>query len=406
VAALALADRSLNTNLASVVGNTAATLGYQRPIWMPRRPDTWSITSFDDALTQCPVPPILVLNIRTNDPCFIRYFRLYDRYANNLHSVVLNGPNLSNVKLDAADYAEANRELNALFRLIKARKPDAFVWLSVVKQDDHSDERWLKAMTFTPDGLLISNLRQFHSPFAETRNRYAAIVGTNMPMMVCGFEGYTAALENQKAKLAAAITNNDLTAAIAAKRRMGGIGIQVGQNLGDMESGLQSLGYRGLSVQWTLIAALANSNNAVAVGTSNLIDPRSGWLDFFIAQQDYPHAFSLASDICSNAVPGDMNWIIGRFYQAIVLISHEPSRYSDANTILDALLAFNFQNRPGRDHYILGAAKWRIYSALSAGDKDKARQVAQWVQGNNFREDLKADFLKNYQSLLTPAAQN
>ena len=52
VSALALADRSLNTNLTDILGNTVATLGYQRPIWMPRRPDTWTIASFDNALAR------------------------------------------------------------------------------------------------------------------------------------------------------------------------------------------------------------------------------------------------------------------------------------------------------------------------------------------------------------------
>ncbi len=165
VGALAVLDPSTKEQVRS---ETAAASGYERPVWMPLQLETKPIASYDADLSQCPLAPIAVLNVKLDDPCLIRYFQWYDRYAENLHSVVLNDWCLSNHRIDPESYAQANHTLNALFQLIKARKPDAFVWLRVVKEDNHSDEPWLKAMTFKPDGLQISNLRQFHSPFADT----------------------------------------------------------------------------------------------------------------------------------------------------------------------------------------------------------------------------------------------
>lgn len=405
VAAVAITDRMLQTNIVSNLGGSIATLGYEQPVWMPRRPDTKAITSYDVDLIQCPVPPIGVLNLRSNEPCFIRYFKWYDRYAEYLHSVVLNGPNLSNAGVDTNNYPQANRILNALFQLIKARKPDAFVWLSVVKEDNHSDEQWLKSMSFKPDGLQISNLRQFHSPFAETRARYVEIVGPDMPMMVSGFYGYQAALQTAGKMLAAGLTNTNLKAGqiqtSTAIAQLGGIGVLARENLAQVETNLQSLGYRGLSTHWLLLSALANSNNAVAVGQSNLLDPGAGLLDAYSAKADYTRMFLLAASMVSNSAPGEMNWTAGKLYEGIALLNQTPPRTSQAASVLDSVIAFNFTNRPGRDHYILGAVKWRIYAAFLSGDMTKGPALAQWVQTQNFRSDLKAEFLKTYGDLLS-----
>lgn len=403
VGALALADRPLKTNVLNTLDNATTTLGYGLPVWMPRRPDTWAIASYDSDFAQCPVAPIMVLNVRLNDPCFIRYFELYNRYASDLHSVVLNGPNLSNAKLAETNYVQANLTLNALFQLIKAREPNAFVWLNVVKEDNHSDEQWLQAMKFRPDGLQISNLRQFHSPFAETRARYEAIVGTNMPMMVAGFEGYSAVVRQQAQMLTNALENDDTQAEAAAMAQLGGIGTVAGQNLSEVETNLQSLGYCGISVQWTLLEALANTSNAAPPNMANLIDPRAGLLDIYYGEKDYAHTIAFAANMISNSAPGDLNWTVGKLYDGIALLSQTPPDTSDAMPILNQILAFNFTNLPGRDHYILGAVKWQIYAARLAGDTQLPPQLVQWVQNQPLRADLKSEFLEQYSGYLSPA---
>ena len=404
VAALALTDVVVKTNVQARLQDAIATMGYQRPIWMAHSTNLLEFASYDADLAQCPVPPMAVLNETSDDSCLIRYFKWYDRYADSLHSVVLNGPNLSNAKLDPANYHQANRTLNALFQLIKARKPDAFVWLSVVKEDNHSDEDWLEAMTFRPDGLQISNLRQFNSPFGETRARYMAIVGTNTPMMVSGFYGYKTALDEKGTILATAIRNTNpkvrQVAEAAANQQIGSIGVMAAQNLSQLETNLQSMGYRGISVHWLLLAALANSRNAAAGDRSELLDSRAGLLDIYYNQGDYARVSSLAADIISKSTPGDLDWTMGKLYEAIAWLSQKPPRTADAVAALDEILSFDFGNRPGRDHYILGAVKWRIYAASVSGDAGKRRQLVQWVQDREFRQDLKAAFLKQYESIL------
>jgi hypothetical protein len=403
VGALALLDPSNKTNVQACL-QAVPMLGYDRPVCIPRQLDITSIANFDADISQCPLAPIAVLNVKLNDSCFIRYFQWYDRYAESLHSVVLNGADLSNAKLDVTNYAQANLTLNALFQLIKVRKPDAFVWLGVVKRDDRSDEPWLKALTFQPDGLQISNLRQFHSPFADTYQRYVGIIGTNTPMMVAGFYGYTAALQEKGDLLLAALTNNNSqalqTSIVQAAAQLGNVGAAVGQDLAQEETNLQAMGYRGISSHWLLLTAMANSGQAVAVDKSDLIDPRADLLETYHIQKDYANFSALTAEMISNSAPGDMNWTVGKLYNGMILLSQTPLQTNAASAVLDEVLAFDFKNRPGRDHYIIGAAEWRIYAASLGGDTNKMQALAQWVQNGDFRQDLKSAFLKKYRGLL------
>jgi len=405
VAVLSLKDSATNVQARL---QTAAAQGYERPVWMATKLEAKRIAHHDAELVQCPVAPIAVLNVKLDDPSFIRFFLWYDRYADFLHSVVLNGDKLSNVKLDAGSYDQANLTLNALFRLIKARKPDAFVWLDVVKEDNRTDEEWLKTLTFKPDGLQISNLRQFHSPFAETRRRYVEIVGTNMPMMIEGFYGYTAALQEKGNLLSAARTNGNpqarQTGKAGAMAGLGNIGAAVGGNLAREEADLQSLGYRGLSVQSLLLSSLANSSKLARIDKSDLPDPRAGSLETCFLNKDYVSVSSLAAGMISNSAPGDMDWTVGKLYTGMALLSQTPPRTSQAIAVLDEVLAFDFKGKPGRDHYVLGAVKWRIYAASLSGDTRKPRELVKRVQNQDFRGDLKSAFLKKHEDILTQQA--
>jgi hypothetical protein len=402
VAVLSLTDPAIKVQARL---QAVAALGYERPVLIASKLETKSIARYDANLSQCPLTPIAVLNVKLNDPCFIRFFLWYDRCAEHLHSVALNGDKLNNAKLEVESYDQADRTLNALFQLIKARKPDAFVWLGVVKEDDRTDEPWLKAMTFKPDGLQISNLRQFHSPFAETRQRYAKIVGADTPMMVAGFYGYMAALQEKGKRLSAALKNKDSQARQAAEAEataeLGSVGAVAGQDLVREEANLQSLGYRGLSTQWLLLTSLANSGKAAGIDKSDLLDPRAGLLETCYLEKDYARLSSLAAEMISNSAPGDMNWTVGKLYDGMVLLSQTPPKTSEASAVLDEVLAFDFKNRPGRDHYIIGAVKWRMYAASLSGDTKKGRELVQWVQNREFRNDLKSAFLKKYADILT-----
>lgn len=134
----------------------------------------------------------------------------------------------------------------------------------------------------------------------------------------------------------------------------------------------------------------------MSVGRSNLVDPRAASLDTFYAAKDSARVLSLAADMVSNSAPGDMNWTVGKLYEGIALLSQTPPKPNQAAIILDSLIAFDFTNKPGRDHYILGAVKWRIYAARLSGDTQRGPLLVQWVQSQDFRADLKTDFLKTY----------
>lgn len=403
--ALALTDKMLKTNVQNNLTAIINERGYERPIWIPRPPDKRTIPSYDADLTNCHQEPILFLDQKSNDSCFIRYFKLYDRYAERIHSVALNGARLNNSRIHSDAYIPVSRQLNALFKLIKARKPDAFVWLSVVKQDNHSDESWLKIMTFKPDGLQILNLSQFHSPFALTRQRYREILNTDQPMMVSDFLGYSAAIKQGGTNLAVAIRNKNPETETTATGQLGGIGA-AGPKLEDTEAYLQSLGYRGISVSWLLLMAQANATNALSVDRSNLPDERIGLLDLDFDKKNYAHMLSVAKELISSSAPGDINWTVGKLYQGIGLLKQTPPDRAQAVKTLDEVLNFNFTNRLGRNHYILGAVKWRIYAAAISNDKNKILELTQWVQTQPFLDKDKAVLLKQtaHSSSVSPAS--
>lgn len=233
----------------------AEALGFGRRFWVVKQlPADWE-QQYDNQRALLTADPVGALDLTLNDTNLIAAFRWYDRYADGLHSVVLNWTRVSN-HTETGDYAAVNRMFTGLHRLLKARKPEAFVWLGVVKKDDRTDEQWLRAMTFEPDGLLIWNLRQFHSPFAETRERYVPIVGADRPMVIAGFYGYKSALAETEKQIQSA--KDDMSARTVAETRLKGLGELSGSLLQAQERELQQLGYRGWTLHGSLIEAVGD----------------------------------------------------------------------------------------------------------------------------------------------------
>lgn len=209
------------------------------------------------------MPPVGVLDTVVNDAQAIQFFRWYDRYAEQLHSVALNWEHLSNHELKS-DFSAANQTMSALFKLIKARKPDAFVWVGVVKQDDRTDEQWLRALDFQPDGLLVWNLRQFHSPFEDAYARLTAIVAPATPLVVAGFYGYKQPLQQSGRQLSEAKRIESSAERGAAKRaamqQLEAMGEAIGvETLPRLEEKLRAIGFQGLAPHWLLVQAVAEA---------------------------------------------------------------------------------------------------------------------------------------------------
>jgi hypothetical protein len=218
---------------------TAAAQGRQRLYWAVKSlgPD-WQYR-YDQELAQLDTPPIAVLDVRLQEVDYIRFFKWYDRYAERVHSVLLNSENLSNFDLKDR-YTDANLIMSGLHKLIKARNPEAFVWARVVWQEDNSDVRFLKALDFAPDGLVIWNLHSFLAPFDRARAKYAPLVGESTPAMVAEFFGFWPRVTEA----------GDLPA----------IGKIIDANLDRFEQRLErEWGYCGLIADWGLVQAVGQA---------------------------------------------------------------------------------------------------------------------------------------------------
>lgn len=234
----------------------ARAIGYSTPLWVVDDIllKDWRSRAYGDwkrnkraakQLRQEIVLPVGVMNLRSAEQV-IRYFKWYNHYADRLHSVgLVTWYHLDH--LDAPEAVASYRTLNALFQLIKARNPEAFVWLVVEPTVDNADVRWLEAMRFDYDGLLVGNLNRFTAGFAAARQRYLPYVGETRPMVAAGFYGYERPL---------------LKAGEMRKGRgetMLDIGNIIGPQLDPLAAKVQNLGYRGLFVDWRVVEAVATA---------------------------------------------------------------------------------------------------------------------------------------------------
>jgi hypothetical protein len=220
--------------------------GFATLFWEINRPEVDWPARFDRELARFPSPPIAVLNVSPAEPRFIHYFKWYDRYAGRVHSVLINADKLDNYIFKTPDeQREANRVLSGLYRLIKARNPAAFVWMRVVWADDQSDIRWLKAMSFEPDGLVLWNLPVFQSPFAEAQKRFRPLVGESTAFLAGEFYGFWSLI-------------GSATNLVEAGRG-------IAASLDGFAQGLGQAGYRGLAPNWMLFKALEEAQASPAV---------------------------------------------------------------------------------------------------------------------------------------------
>jgi hypothetical protein len=226
-----------------------------------------------------------------------------------------------------------------------------------------------------------------------------------MPMMVSSFYGYAAALQDKGKKLSAALTSTNRPAGqadeAAVTAQLGNIGAAAGQDFAQVETNLLALGYRGISVHWLLLTALANSDKVTSIDRSDLLSPSASLLETNFLARDFARLSILTTALITNSAPGDMDWTLAKLYEGMAMLSQTPPKPSAGGAVLDEVLAFDFKDRPGRDHYVLQAVKWRIYAAKLSGDTNKAQALVQWVAGRAFRQDLKSAFLKKYKGLLT-----
>ena len=230
------------------------------------QPVFWEISSFgpdwqqryDQERTRFAAAPIGVLDVGLADTNFVRFFQWYDRYGERLHSVVINWERLDNYDFKAtAQQRDANRVMSGLYQLIKARNPTAFVWIRVVWADDNSDVRWLRALTFAPDGLLLWNLPAFDSPFEAARARYLPLLAPECPMVAAAFYG--------------------IWSRITVTKDLAGIGRTTDANLGPFEKRLAGAGLRGLAPDGLMLKAVALARSQPAKSEPSAANPALSW---------------------------------------------------------------------------------------------------------------------------------
>jgi hypothetical protein len=138
------------------------------------------------------------------------------------------------------------------------------------------------------------------------------------------------------------------------------------------------------------------TNKTARIEESDVLKSREDVLYSYYLEKNCDYLLSATSSMISESKPGDMNWIVAKLYNGIALTSLPAPKMTDGAAVLDDVLAQGFKNNPHNDHYILSAAKWRIYIALKSGDKGKAEQLVLWVNGANCTKKDKAEFIKNY----------
>jgi hypothetical protein len=235
---------------------TAAAQGYGHPLCVVRCENTNWTDMFDTKAQS----PIGALDLKFGDYDLIKYFQWYDRYAEQLHSVALDWRRANLDRgLNTAETDETKAGLTALYRLIKARKPDAFVWVYVGGQ-----YQWMWSLKFKPDGLLVDNLRWFGMPFAKVRNDLVRIVGASTPMVVTDFYGVDSQLFAAMKELDTANKRPASGARVQGQTDAGlkinAIGQALAPQLKLQEKQLQDLGFRGLAPNCRVIEAIAGMN--------------------------------------------------------------------------------------------------------------------------------------------------
>ena len=244
--------RSMTPETAQIRMRQAAAAGFDRVFWeIDAVTNGWEAL-YDAQLAGFQKPPIAVLNLKTNDAQFIDYFRWYERYASRLHSLVINADDLDNyVFKTEGQRREANRVMGGLWQLIKALRPESFVWMRVVWDELNSDRDWIRSMSFKPDGFLVWNIPDFNDPYDKAREKYLKAAGRDVPMVLGAFYGlYPETTQDQNTPVWGRLIHDNLDA---------------------YQRQLTAAGYCGLAPDWRLFHCLAlkEQNPAYLEATNN-----------------------------------------------------------------------------------------------------------------------------------------
>lgn len=141
---------------------------------------------------------------------------------------------------------------------------------------------------------------------------------------------------------------------------------------------------------------LNETNKDAGIEISDLMEMRADLLYGYFLEKNYQEVSDRADEMVAKATPGEIAWIIGKVYQGIVLVHVSPPKVAQAKESLESVMALEFKNKPDHDYYVLLAARWRIYLALSEGDRAKGMAILDFVRSSQCAKNQKIAFLKYY----------
>lgn len=143
-------------------------------------------------------------------------------------------------------------------------------------------------------------------------------------------------------------------------------------------------------------------DKAAGIEPSDVLDYRDDVLETYYLEKDYADLQSASAALLAESVPGDVGWMIGTLYNAVGLLAEPTPNTPEAAMMLDEILAKGFRNKPDHDHWVIAAAKWRIYAARRLGDTKKAPELVRWIRDSDCTKNIKAKFLKVYGAMAGP----
>ena len=149
------------------------------------------------------------------------------------------------------------------------------------------------------------------------------------------------------------------------------------------------------ATQRTLQGAVAVDKD-LGIEASDVLDAREDLLFGYALEKDFTTLTQLTATILANSTPGDLNWMMAKVHDGIVLANRTPPKPAEANIIFDDLLKLGFNGRPDHDRILITAARWRVNLAVKASDLTDARRVIQVVHDGVCVANMKADFLKDH----------
>lgn len=140
-------------------------------------------------------------------------------------------------------------------------------------------------------------------------------------------------------------------------------------------------------------------DKASRIEVSDVLEYQDDLLETYYLEKDIGGLQAATDSLLAKSTPGSVGWMMGKLYESVVLLTQPEPDTTAAVTALDGILAQGFKNKPDHDHWVISAAKWRIYAATHLGDTQKGPELVKWIRNANCTKNIKDAFLKTYGSI-------